>query len=283
MRVWDWVGGDEDAEITRTKLASLRTVFLCDLFWETTARHYLGAWWVFFGFVFTTALVASLVKRIPGRIISVAMVAAIFGHYQMLFPKMPNHYLAIAIGFVVLAFFDEDSAEERQLALQTCRWLLIIVLVYSGVQKFLHGSYFHGQLLLHLTAEDQHFTGLFQHFLGPGELDGLRTMIATGQPVHTDTLLFLIVSNFVWIVEIALGVALLIARVRPYAVVGAFFVFTPIALTTRETGFGMVFTGLTLLFAKRDYLTRFLPAYIALAVFSAHRRLTKVGFLAPPT
>ena len=69
------------------------------------------------------------------------------GAIVWLFPAVSNHFFLVFYALLLLSIVDLDRPREALLGLQACRFLVVIVLFYSGLQKVLYGTYFHAQLL----------------------------------------------------------------------------------------------------------------------------------------
>ena len=63
------------------------------------------------------------------------------------FPLTGNHrYLEMVLAGL-FALLDDRKATERRLLLRSLQWIFVVVLFYGGLQKLVHGYYFHGQFL----------------------------------------------------------------------------------------------------------------------------------------
>lgn len=193
------------------------------------------------------------------------------------FPWAGNHrYLQLML-LALFALLDPDDEEEQALLLRAVRWLVILVFFYSGVQKLVHGYYFQGQFLAYSTWRE-HFRLAFQLVLPADELARLASyqrVIGPG-PYLVSSPLFLVVSNTVWIAEIALGVGLFLRRTRQVAMVAtiAFIVVTEVV--AREVSFGCMYVSSLLLFSNRE-LNR--PWLRICAVLLALMMLVGLGIL----
>ena len=63
------------------------------------------------------------------------------------FPTTSNHFFMEFLCLALVVLCDADVGDERALLLSGARWLTVVVLFYSGVQKVLHGTYFDAQFL----------------------------------------------------------------------------------------------------------------------------------------
>jgi hypothetical protein len=185
-----------------------------------------------------------------------------------LFPMAGNHrYLEIVIA-ALFAVLDDERPEERRLLLRSLRWLVVLVLFYSGLQKLVHGYYFRGQFLAYSLWRDA-FRSALGPLLASGELDRLVSYgAAAGDgPYVTSSPLFVAASNAVWIVEMTLGVLLIPLATRRFALISACIFMVATESVARELMFGVEFVCAILLFARTALLRRLVwPAAVFLAV-----------------
>ena len=195
------------------------------------------------------------------------MVAAALGMHALLFPAAANHAGLLALVFVVLATFDVARDEEALAARATLRWLTVIVLFSTGLQKVLYGTYFHGDFLAWQLAHDERFLSFLQFTVSGEEIERLRRLADGATDLGTyrssDPML-LVASNVAYLGELALPFALVWKRTRAWAIPAAFALFILIEAGARELFFGVLFLNLLLLFAEQDWLRRLAPISIAL-------------------
>jgi hypothetical protein len=197
------------------------------------------------------------------------------------FPAAGNHaYLELLLcGLCTL--IDPDEPDERRLFLRTVRYLVVLVFVYSGIQKAVHGYYFDGQFLAHslwmetfrpvlallMPADEYARLAAFSREVGDG-------------PYAVRSTFFLLVSNGVWIVEILLGVLLVVRRTRTLAVFAAIAFVAAIEVAAREVFFGFIYTNSLLLFLPGDVHHRLVvPMAILLPVLIAVLALAHGGVI----
>jgi len=197
------------------------------------------------------------------------------------FPAVANHsYLELLLLFLYL-WIDSSKTEEKELFLQTCRWLTVIIFFYSGVQKLWYGEYVDGRFLTYLAAmADRTRTG-FEFFIPPEEFSRLATYAvqAGSGPFLIDSTLFRLLSNSAWISEFVLGLLLLCRRIwHPAVVFGIFTVFI-IEFIAREFTFGILMISLLFLFCRRDVIRPLLPVYIVFLAYFVAARLGWVPWL----
>ena len=187
------------------------------------------------------------------------------------FPRFANHAYLEAILLVFLCWIDRSSEEQRELFFQSCRWLMIIIFFYSGVQKAWYGEYFDGRYLAHLvTAVERTRTG-FKMLLPPEDFSrllGYRILPGNG-PFLVDSLFFKILSNGAWISEITAALLLLFRRTRTFGIIFSVVMMFAIEFVIRELVFGILVLNLLFLFVTRDVNRRLLPAYICALIYMA--------------
>ena len=191
-----------------------------------------------------------------------AAAAFVLVQVALMFPNTPNHALLELMLLGLLAGFDDRVAEERDAMLQSCKWLVAIVLFSSGLQKLLHGTYFHGEFLAYLTlTETDRFGWLFERIIPAGELARLHTSDPAAMTYRIDGALAVAVSNAVWVAELLVPIGLLIARVRRYAVFAGIALIVAIEVGAREVTFGVLMTTLLLAHLPRDEIRRLVPVW----------------------
>lgn len=179
-------------------------------------------------------------------------------------PAMANHVF-LEWGLVGLfAFLDVDEAEESTLLLGALRWIALIVLFYTGLQKLLYGDYFHGELLAWMIAQRPPFEEFFGWVLPSAEVARLGALdgetLGSG-PYHADSWRLLAMSNAVWVTELVLPFAMAFRPTRVAATLAAagFVVF--IQLGAREVMFALLFAQVCLLMLPRDGYRWAAPAF----------------------
>lgn len=192
--------------------------------------------------------------------ISAAVLAAFAAVWYL--PETANHAFLMALCLFFLAAVDRKKPEEQALALQALRWCWVIVFFASGIQKLIYGLYFRAELLIYMIAHEETFATLFGALMPAGELVRIRGLAATGGPYLTDWTPLVVMSNVVWIFEILAPVLLLFKPTRSIAAVLTLCFVAAIELGARELFFGVMAVNLTLLFFRRDWIRRLLPAYV---------------------
>jgi hypothetical protein len=155
----------------------------------------------------------------------------------------------------LFAFLDPDDDAEGELLLCTLRWMTLIVLFYTGLQKVLLGAYFRGELLAWMIAQRPPFEEFFGWMLPTselvrlGELDG--ESIGSG-PYRAASWQLLVLSNAVWLSELALPFLMAWRPTRIFAALGAAGFVIGLQLGAREVMFALLFSQLCLLMLPRD-------------------------------
>ncbi len=214
-------------------------------------------------------------------VVRMAFAAALALHVVRLVTSMPttsNHFFVETLLVFLATFCKLDDDAEQDLFLEVVRWLTAIVLFYSGFQKLLYGTYFHGQFLAFAVAQVDSFRDTLGHLLSADELARLHAYdpLDPSASYQVSSLLFVVAANGAWVGEMALGAGLLVARVRRVALVGAIVLVVGIEICAREVLFGVLFLQLLLLFARRPWNRATLPA---VAAFYIYLLLMRAGVL----
>jgi hypothetical protein len=189
-------------------------------------------------------------------------------------PLSANHAFLEFLVLGLLSLLDESRDDERLLLLQALRWLTLIFFFYTGFQKLLYGRYFDGQFLAYATATQDHFAKMFQHMMSADEFARLRlhrvAKIGAG-PYRVDSIFFLLVSNGVYLFEMAAGALLLVPRLRRIVAVASILFVIAIEIGAREFVFGALMINLLFVFLPgRWNEIAFLPAMaLYLYIFAA--------------
>lgn len=180
------------------------------------------------------------------------------------FPQAGNHAYLELVHCLLLALLDPLADAERRLLVLSVRWVLCAVLFWSGVQKLVHGYYFHGELLAHSLSIES-FRPVLALLLPADEMTRLSAL--TGEvgdgAYRVASLPFVAVSNLVYIAEMALAGLLVLPRTRTLAVAGALLFLIAVEVAARELFFGLLFANALLLFLDRGLHARLVPAFAA--------------------
>lgn len=204
------------------------------------------------------------------RTATIVAAATLFVKIVATFPHTSNHAFLEWLCMTLLALLDPRSPANATLVLQTYRWILVIVLFWSGVQKLLHGTYFDARFFGVAIAQAPNFADIFRPLLAPEELDRLIASnprrVGAG-PFAIQSFLVVVLSNATYLFEIAAGPLLLIKRTRVATtfLCLAFLVF--IEAGAREIMFGAVFMNLLLLFPRSNWNRPLLPIFALLYLY----------------
>jgi len=200
-------------------------------------------------------------------------------------PFTANHVFLEFLCLALLSVLDERDEREAELLLPAFRWLVGIFFFYTGLQKVLYGYYFDGQFLAYLAGTEDRFATVFRLIIPADELARLqsyndvllrpgvfRPRIGAG-PYHVDSVLFVVVSNGVYLFEMLAGILLLARRTRVLAAVASIAFVVMIQLGARELTFGVLMVNLLLLFVPGAWIKRLLPAFLLFYLYLAAHKL----------
>jgi hypothetical protein len=195
------------------------------------------------------------------------------------FPAAGNHaYLEVML-LTLAAFLDPRRDADRVLYVAAARWLAVVILFYSGIQKLAHGYYFHAEYFAFSLWIDS-FRTAFRWVLPEGEYARLTAF--TGQPGDGPYVvrspLVVAIANLTWIAEIVLAPALLWRRTRPFAIAAAVALIAAIEVAAREVFFGLLYVNLILLYLEHPWHPRLVAPVAAVL---ASLVLVRVGWLPP--
>jgi hypothetical protein len=183
------------------------------------------------------------------------------------FPLTGNHrYLELVLAGL-FALLDDRKEDERRLLLRSLQWIFVVVLFYGGLQKVVHGYYFHGQFLSY-SLWRVGFHAALGPLLPAQEFERLTSYAAAvgDGPYIVTSPVFLIVSNAVWFFEIALALMLCFRTTRRHAWLPGLLFVIAMEVVAREFMFGTEMACAMLLFARGDLMRRaILPVSILLA------------------
>lgn len=179
------------------------------------------------------------------------------------FPLAPNHLFLECVLFGLMVAYLDGSPDSPPLLLAALRWIAVLVLMWTGIQKWSWGTWDHGEFLAAAIREKDSFATFFA-WLPSEEIDRLR---ALGEqpgdgPYRVASPLALVISNLTWVLEIALPLAMLRAQTRAIAVRAAIALVFLIELAAREFFFGLLFVSLLLVVPDGDRITRWVPAFL---------------------
>lgn len=166
------------------------------------------------------------------------------------FPDPANHTYLQAILFSLFVIYDARIPEERAWLLGASKWLLLVVLFYSGLQKLLYGYYAHGEYFAYTISRYSHFRSFFTLVLPAAEIERLASYhnIPGEGPYQLHSIVGVILSRGSYTAELVLPFLLIERRTRMIGVVGSVLLIAFIESAAREFSFGLQFVNLTLLF-----------------------------------
>lgn len=186
------------------------------------------------------------------------------------FPLLPNHTAFAAMLLGLLALLAVDDAE-GPLLLAAVRWMTVLVFVWAGVQKAVHGLYFRGEFLTWMIAQGpEAWRGFFGLFVPADEIARVAALPRFGVdlgPYRIASLPLLLASNGVWLGEIALGLGMLVRRVRHLAALGALALVLLIQAAPHEWMFALLYAELLLLFLPGAALARVMPLLLVVYAY----------------
>jgi hypothetical protein len=274
-RALGWVGTDSDSAAA-TKVRAFQLTFLfcfCTKLLDynlvrwgqldpANARH---VYYMLGGAIAVTAAIVALVAPRFGRFPWVAAMLVAVWHVTGSFPLVGNHnYLELWI-LLLAAGLNLHLPEDRHLFLSALKWIVFFVFLYSGLQKLVHGYYFHGEALATCINRMPRFQDGFRYLLSQAELERItRYAIAPGQgPFRLNGNALIVLSNLVYLAELACAALLLVPRTRLVGVVFGIGLMIGIELFAREVFFGLIQVMLVLLFAPSAWLRTLVPVFFA--------------------
>jgi hypothetical protein len=193
------------------------------------------------------------------------------------FPSTGNHaYLEVAFCLLAAAL-RLDDAEDRRLYLRSVRWVVVIVLFYSGLQKLVHGYWSEGQYLAFSLGSVTYRSvlGLLLPADELARLSALRGEVGDG-PYVVSSWPLLVLSNGTWLLEMALAPLLVWPRTRHLSVWLALGFLLAIQVAAREVFFGLIFANALVLFLPGDK-NRLLVIPVAMLLLTL--ALSRIGIL----
>jgi len=288
------VATDDPAEDAGPRLRAIRRLLLTHLTAELVVSYlrWSPSGVVAPGILAGLAATALALSAVPRTRSFAAPLGALVVGFAIVrwFPNVANHTFLLFLGLAALSFWNVRLETESTLALATLRWITALVLFATGVQKLLHGTYFHGEFLAFHVAHGDRFASLFRWVLPADELARLNALgSAAGElggsdafrafrtaPPATGAGLYrftsapaLVLSNLVWVFELVAPAFLLWRRTRAGATVAVIVFLAAIETGAYEILFGVLFVNLVLLFARANWVGRLYPAFAALYAYLA--------------
>lgn len=166
------------------------------------------------------------------------------------FPRTGNHlYLGVVVS-VLIALLDEDEGELLA--------LVLITFVWSGIHKLLHGLWFHAETLSWLVVSRADVAAVLRPFLS--DADALRlgslSRVTEGSGPFVLGGAWVVVSNAVWISELAMG-ALWWPKLRRFARPVSLVVIWSVQLVAHEWEFALLLTNVLVTSRRARWLVVF--------------------------
>lgn len=186
------------------------------------------------------------------------------------FPLTANHIFLqciIALAVMVTRMDDEDECTTLVMAL---RRILIGVFFWSGVQKIVHGAYFDGSFLCWNIAKGTHdaWRWVANVMLPAADLANAARAEPTNECRFVSPFA-LVLSNVVYVSEIACAAVLLHPRGRQRGALVVAFVLVAIEIAMNEWVFAAFAANLLLLFARPKWALRARPVFVGWAILLA--------------
>jgi len=183
------------------------------------------------------ACVVLAVRRPRLAMAAVAVLGA--AQCALAFPRTATHLWLGALVSVLFALVGDDEEELGRVALA----LPLIVLGWSGVQKLVHGYWFHGELLAWMAVSRPDVTLMALPFLQPGELAGLQRDVEGSGPFRLSGG-WVVLSNAVWVVELLVPVTAAFAFLRARAWLVLLVLLWSLQVVAHEWQFALLLSNL---------------------------------------
>ena len=233
------------------------------------ARTTSGKGWLAYAVLMTACCAATF----GGRYWRHAFVVT-FGAVVLLaawrFPLTANHLFLQCVLALALAVTRIDDEDETTTLVVALRRILIAVFFWSGVQKIVHGAYFDGSFLCWNIAKGTHdaWRWIANVLLPAADLANASRALATNECRFVTTF-GLVLSNFVYVSEIACAAVLSFPRIRERGAIVVALVLVAIEIAMSEWVFAAFAANLLLLFAKPQWSLRARPLFFGWAILIA--------------
>ncbi len=185
-----------------------------------------------------------------GIFLSTASLSIMIGYH---FPFNHNHLYLEFLCLVLLALLSIREPEPRKLLLASLKYVMLVRLFYTGLQKCFYGTYDGAEYLGYTIAQKSRFTDLFTFLLPSQEVARLTSLnpqrLGAG-PFSVSYFPVVALSNLVYILEMGLPFLLIPARTR---------------LGAREFFFAGLFVMLGSLYLESRRMVRSIYACVALS------------------
>lgn len=176
----------------------------------------------------------------------------------VVFPENSNHFFLeyLCLVFASLVCWQRDA--DLLVFVKGVRWLPVLVLFWSGMNKLVYGTYFNGAYLGSILPHSG-FASVFGLLMSAEELETLLTVTSPG-PYAFRAPMALVASNLVYLGELASAAMLLVPRLRMLGALLGLAVLIGIELGARELLFGTLMANMLAFFAPASWSRRLLPA-----------------------
>jgi hypothetical protein len=172
-------------------------------------------------------------------------------------PASSNHLLLELVILSLLCLLHREREFERYALIGSYRWLVFLLMAYSGLQKVAYGTYFDGSFLA-TQIDVPRFAEFFERVLSDEEVARIRHAALDDPPgpFRFESAAALFPSNSAWIVELAVAAMLLMRRLHALAVVVGLVSVMGIELVAREFLFGTLAVNMLMFFARAHVARR---------------------------
>jgi hypothetical protein len=201
-------------------------------------------------------LASFLLSLVPGRERWASAASLTFAGLAAwtFFPSLSNHFALAASALAIVTLLEIDRDSEARLGLNLLRWTTGVVLFWTGLQKLLYGSYFHGQYFGWLVANDERFARGLALLVDSEELARLSKLGPVSSEIgayRVDSLPLLVLANGTMLFELAAPFLLWWRKTRRWAVAAVVVFIVGVEAVARELLFGILFLNLLALFPER--------------------------------
>lgn len=263
--------GRDDPETLAAKVTAVRRFLLVYLAVEAwfryTAQTSHRSAGLTFALLFTLCMALGVFRRWNRSACEVATLV-VLGHIAWTFPHTPDWMYVQGLVLLIILPFDPAQEQENALLLQGLRWVPLLVLLWSGIKKLSYGYWFGATFFGQMIGFDTRFKQAFALLLTPEEHLRLVRLFWPGAldrgPWTVDSPLVVALSNTIWILQIVVPLALLLPRLRRYAMALGILLVIAFELIAREVFFGALLSYLLLLYSPRDLNRKLFPVYCVL-------------------
>lgn len=246
---------------------------------DEAKRGFAQLWWRAFAFhLFARDFLAYLHRDAPMRLVLAGLVvfalavslhrayqqearwilaAAVSLKLWLMFPENSNHFFVEFVVAWLCALAKVSRTDQRRTLIAALRWLLVIVFFHSGLQKLLHGTYFHGTFLATRITEAR-FAWFLALILPHEEFVAIQRLMQVGAsgPFMFRSWPALLVSNAIYLGEMSAAVLLALPRTRTFGVLSLLGICLAIEVVAREALFGLLVLHLSALFMSPRFARR---------------------------